>query len=100
MHGASSVWAEYRRRNRVAWLGLVVGLPGVVVVAITLQLLVHIDSIVLFAGLAVAWCAWWGWAAFRAVRCPCPRCGSAYLANQDPWQRKCGHCGLPLYADL
>jgi hypothetical protein len=99
MHATNSAWTEYRRRNRLASLGLL-GLPGAAVVAIAAGLLLHLDTGVLFVGLTVVWCGWWGWAAFRAVRCPCPRCGVAYLAGQDPWARQCGHCGLPLYADL
>jgi len=76
------------------------GFPAIVVAAIVLRLIFGVDSQEAFIALALCWCAWWGWAAFRAVRCPCPRCGVPFLANQEPWQRRCGNCGLGLYANL
>jgi len=94
-----SSWANYRRRNRIAMFGLL-GFPIIVAIAIGLRLLFSVDSMAPFVTLALSWCAWWGWVAFRAVRSPCPRCGVAFLANQDPWQRRCGNCGLGLYANL
>jgi len=98
MPRSTAVWDEYRRRHRIAAFGLL-GLPAVVGVAILAKLYVGVDSELLFATLASIWCCIWGWAAFRVARWPCPRCGAAYLANQDPWQRRCAKCGLQLYAD-
>jgi len=87
-------WDEYRRRRRVAMFGLL-GLPATVGLALIGRL-----PFWGFVGLTLVWTFWWGWAAFRAVRCPCPRCGKPYLASQDPLKRRCGGCGLQLYADL
>jgi len=41
--------------------------------------------------------AWFGVAAARLLRWPCPRCGRPFLGNHDPWARRCGNCSLRLY---
>jgi ribosomal protein S27AE len=92
-------WAAYRRRSRIAMFGLL-GFPAIVVFATALRLTFGVNSQIWFVALALCWCGWWGWAAFRAVRSPCPRCGVPFLANQDPWEHRCGKCGLALYANL
>jgi ribosomal protein S27AE len=79
-------------------LGLL-GLPTVTAIAIVVRL-VGVGSAAAFDVPAILWCMWWGWVAFRAVRVPCPRCGVAFLSNQEPWERRCGRCGLILYADV
>jgi ribosomal protein S27AE len=97
---SSSAWSEYRRRNRAASLGLVLGLPCAVALAIVAKVALHVDVIAVFATVTIAWSIWWGWAALRAVRSPCPRCGVPYLADQESWERRCGKCALKLCEDL
>jgi len=95
-----SVWREYRFRNTVATVGLVLGAPLVVVVSIAIKFWMPQYAETLFVGLMVIWAVFWGWSAFRVVRWPCPRCGKAWLANQEPAigaQRRCSNCGLSLY---
>ena len=79
-------------------LGLL-GLPAVTAISIGIRL-AGVESMAPFDVLAIVWCLWWGWVAFRAARVPCPRCGVPFLANQGPWERHCENCGLALYADL
>lgn len=92
-------WKEYRRRSLIAMVGLL-GLPLATALAIGIKLLLRTDSMIPFYVLVLSWCGWWGWAAFRAARCPCPRCGARFLSNQEPWARRCGICGIALYANL
>ncbi len=93
------IWNEYRRRSRIAMWGLL-GFPLATALAIGIKLLFRTDSMIPFHAMAILWCAWWGRAAFRAARCPCPRCGVPFLSNLDPWGRRCVNCGLVLYANL
>lgn len=88
----SKQWREYRRRHWSACLGLVVGLPAMVVLAIFLKVQWHISSQAVFPVLTCIWASAWAWAAFRLVRFPCPQCGHAFQSA-----RVCEHCGLWLY---
>lgn len=94
---------EYRRRHWAATLGLVLGLPGAVFVAIGLREITGQDSDLLVVGTVLPWLALWAWLAFRVVRFPCPRCGVPSLANQEPEMKRnrvCSKCGLKLYQEL
>ncbi|MDD3516868.1 MAG: hypothetical protein PHQ14_00860 [Chromatiales bacterium] len=92
-------WNEFRRKNRTASLVLILGPLVVVLVALMSRTLIGDKASGLFIALMVGWALVWGWLAFRAVRHPCPRCGVAFLANQDAWVRRCGRCGLELYGE-
>jgi len=95
-----SAWREYRFRNTVATVGLVLGAPVAVVFGILIKLWIPQYAEAVFVGLMVVWAVLWGWSAFRVVRWPCPRCGKAWLAHQEPAigaQRVCSNCGLSLY---
>ena len=93
-------WREYRFRNTVATAGLVLGAPLVVVVGNAIKLWMPHYAENVFVGLMAICAVLWGWSAFRVVRWPCPRCGKAWLAHQEPTigaQRVCSNCGLALY---
>lgn len=92
-------WREYRRWHLRATYGML-GLPAAVLIAIILKIWAGVESPVAFIALVVTWAILWGWVAFKSVRVPCPRCGSAFLAGQDTQfqtKRSCVHCGLGLY---
>jgi hypothetical protein len=92
-------WHEYRHWHILACYGML-GLPGAAAVAIVLKVWLGLGSPAVFAALVVVWVILWGYAAFRSVRVPCPRCGAPFLAGQDPefhFRRRCSHCGLGLY---
>src|SRR5436190_477312 len=96
-------WREYRRRHWAATLGLVLGLPGAVLVAIGLRKITDQESGFLVVATVLPWLGLWAWLAFRVVRFPCPRCGVPFLANQEPElkrNRACSKCGLKLYQEL
>jgi len=93
-------WREYRFRNIISTAGLLLGFPLVVVVSIAFKLWSPNYAASFFVALMVIWTAFWGWSAFRVVRWPCPRCGKAWLANQEleiGAERRCSSCGLSLY---
>lgn len=95
-------WQGYRRRNRVAVLALVAGLPLAFAVAIGAKLVFGGGGEVVLLSAVLLWCVLWGWAAIRVARWPCPRCGSPWLSNQDArigTPRACATCGLGLYAE-
>ena len=94
-------WSKYRRMHWMASIGLVAGLPTILVINITLKAFGMPHSTALFSALAAIWAVLWGWSAFRVVRFPCPRCGMAFLSNQElqfETKRCCAGCGLELYA--
>ena len=93
-------WKEYRRRNIIASLGLVLGFPAVVAIAITIKLYQPNYAEYSLQTLTIIWCVLWAWSAFRVVRWPCPKCGVAWLSNQEAEigaKRCCSNCGLCLY---
>jgi len=94
-------WQSYRRRNWLAVVVLIGGLPGTFALVIAAMLLFHLPQSDLALFLVVGlWCIALGWAAFRVVRWPCPRCGAAWLSNQElrlGARRACANCGLGLY---
>lgn len=93
-------WREYRRRHLVATVGLLLGFPLAVLLAIALiPWTRQFGEGVLFL-ITCAWAILWGWAAFRVVRWPCPRCRKTWLSGQDIFlgaPRQCANCGLSLY---
>ena len=94
-------WKAYKRRNRAATFGLILGLPAAFAVAVVLKrALPDVQPDVLLGAVVGLWCVCWGWLAFRVARFPCPRCGEVFFANQEPLivgPRSCGNCGLQLY---
>lgn len=93
-------WREYRSRHIVAVSGLLLGLPLAFFIALAWALWVKAYAMAVLTGVMITWCIFWGWAAFRVVRCPCPRCGETWLSNQDVRIgafRRCAKCGLALY---
>lgn len=98
-HAIPPSWYAYRRLHRIASFGML-GLPAVVVVAALCVLVYPALAEPLFLVLAPVWALWWGQTAFRLVRWPCPRCGQAWLAQQESGlctHRRCARCGLALY---
>ena len=98
-------WRKYRRRHWAATLGLVLGFPGSVLIAIGLRKITGQDPGLLVVATVLPWLAFWTWLAFRVARFPCPRCGVPFLANQesDTEMKKsgvCSKCGLKLYQEL
>jgi hypothetical protein len=94
------VWLSYRRRNRVAVIGLLLGFPITVAIAIVLKLFSGPPHEAGLVGLVIVWAALWSWSAFRLARWPCPQCGKAWLSGQEPRLgaiRCCANCGLGLY---
>ncbi len=93
-------WHEYRRRHNRAVLGLLGGLPVTMLLVI---LIGKVQPAFFHAAMVIAptvWAVLWGWAAFQLVRWPCPRCGRAWLSNQEPvlgGNRCCVGCGLSLF---
>lgn len=77
-------WREYRHRNIVATVGLLLGLPLITLIAIAYKLWSPNHAEYLFIFLIVVWATLWGWSAFGVVRWPCPKYGVARLANQEP----------------
>ena len=97
-----AAWQGYRRRNRVAVLALVGGLPLAFAAAIAVKLVFGGGGEALLVSAVLLWCALWGWAAIRVARWPCPRCGAPWLSNQEARigaPRACAKCGLGLYAE-
>ena len=97
-----SSWQSYRSRNWLAAGLLVGGLPGAVLVVIGAKVAFHLASDLFLLAVILLWCIAWGWAAFRVARWPCPRCGTAWLSNQEARlgaARKCATCGLGLYEE-
>jgi hypothetical protein len=96
-----SAWRPYRERNRDAVLGLLLGFPTTFAVAfLVAQFLPEALVPLLLIGAVVLWAVFWGALAFRVVRWPCPRCGVAWLSNQEARlgvKRCCAKCGLALY---
>jgi predicted RNA-binding Zn-ribbon protein involved in translation (DUF1610 family) len=93
-------WVGYRHRNRVALVSVLVGLPVSVCLAFAGILLAGQSPEVAATVCLSVWVILSGWAALRIVRWPCPQCGYAWLANQEPRLgavRRCAHCGLGLY---
>lgn len=98
--GVPAAWRQYRRRNLVATLGLVAGMPCTVALAILFKLWSPAQAQIAFPVLMVIWAVFWGGSAFRVARWPCPRCGRAWLSYQEPnlgAERRCKQCGLGLY---
>jgi len=95
-----AAWRQYRRRNLIATLGLVAGMPCTVALAILLKLWSPEQAQFAFPIIVVVWALLWAWSAFRVVRWPCPRCGRAWLSYQEAnlgAERRCKQCGLGLY---
>jgi len=92
-------WREYRKRHILAAAGLLLGLPLLAVVGYVGVLWFGPYGVHALIALAVLWAIFWGWAALRVVRWPCPRCGKAWLSHQEPviGSRACSNCGLVLY---
>jgi hypothetical protein len=84
----------------VATVGLLLGFPIVVGIAIVSKLWSSANAENFLIALTIIWAVLWGWSAFRVVRWPCPRCGAPWLANQEMGigaKRCCSNCGLALY---
>ena len=95
-------WSKYRHQNKLVGLNLIVGLPVIVGLCLIARWLFKLDLSIIFPLLAAAWAICWGITAFKLVRFPCPRCGQAFLSNQQPKlqsTRYCSNCGLKLYED-
>ncbi len=95
-------WEKYRRKNLVASLGLVFGLPLVAVLVATIKVWLPNYAEYSFQTLSIIWCALWGWSAFCVVRWPCPRCGVPWLSHQVAEfgaKQCCSQCGLCLYEE-
>jgi hypothetical protein len=95
----SADWAEYRRirlKFFLIWLGYV---PGVAVIALTVQFLFHTFVPAFFA--AFAWGIWFLMAAAEIAQFPGPRCGEPFAHMPGSWKPnlwifawKCQNCGL------
>lgn len=97
-----SSWLVYRQRNWVAMGLLILGLPATMVTTVALKFIFGFANELIFVSAVVLWCIAWGWAAFRVSRWPCPRCGKAWLANQEACigaPRQCAACKLGLYQE-
>ena len=98
--GIPEAWREFKVRNTIAIYGFVIGLPLITLIAIALKKWDENIAGTVFVVLMLIWVILWGWSAFRLVRWPCPRCGKAWLANQEPYllaKRTCSSCGLHIY---
>lgn len=93
-------WRDYRNRHWAATLGIVLGMPALIPLAIGIKALTRQEPYLVFPEVAVPWLAIWAVLAFRVARFPCPRCQSNFFANQV-WDirgtRHCNKCGLKLY---
>lgn len=101
-HTIPPSWQSYRNRNWLAVGLLVGGLPGAFLVVIATKIVFLLANDLVFIAAILLWCIAWGWAAFRVARWPCPRCGAAWLSNQEVRigaPRKCANCGLGLYEE-
>lgn len=96
-------WREYQRRNSVAILSFVAGMPAIITVGVLARVLRIPDVLALFPIAMVVWIFFWARAALRLVRWPCPRCKAPWLSSQTvefSRHRKCGSCGLGLYEPI
>jgi len=96
------IWRQYRRANWSAGLWLVLGLPGIVALAILLKLAVGEDAGVYFVVLCVLWAIVWAVLCIRVTRFRCPRCGGLYFSHSQLYfssGKHCGACGLALYSN-
>jgi len=93
-------WHSYRKRNWAATATLVIGLPLTFLISIAIKGLLGIQSELLLLGSLLLWAVVWAWLAIRIARWPCPKCGVAWLSNQEVRlgaPRACSKCGLGLY---
>ena len=91
-------WSEYRRRNWIALIYLIFGLPFNFVIAAMLSNFINSAIVAVLAFLL--WIFFIGWFAFKITRFPCPRCTLPFIANQNVSfvkKRCCNNCGLGLY---
>ncbi len=95
-------WHSYRRRNWAATATLIIGLPITFLIAIAVNALFGTQSGLLLLGSLLLWAVVWAWSAIRIARWPCPKCGVAWLSNQEVRlgaPRVCSNCGLGLYEE-
>ena len=93
-------WKEYRSRNIIAILGLLLGLPAIIVFAILFKVYLPNSSEYSLIILTIIWAVLWIISIFRISRWPCPKCGVSWLSSQAVKinsKRCCANCGLCLY---
>lgn len=88
----NQVWHPYRIRHRLAAGLLILGLPGAFAIAIALKIFDISTSQIGLVTIVLIWACLFGYAAFRVVRFPCPRCGHHFGGA-----RACTTCALLLY---
>lgn len=89
-------WAEYRRRNRLHWTVILVGLP--LSVAIGFAAMAWLETEVPFYTLVPLCMAAAVITGMRVSSWRCPRCQRPFFATRwyrNTWTDACGHCGLP-----
>src|SRR5262245_55466552 len=100
----SAAWHNFRRRRMIAWavlLGLVPGMALFSAVSVLLSKFTGIEPDYFMYPVAGVWMAAVIVTSMREQYFPCPRCGKRFFATwwyQNPFARKCVHCGLPKWA--
>jgi ribosomal protein L37E len=92
-----AAWADLRLRGHI-WLAVTLGfVPGVPLLTAAIETIFRVDA---FFWIGIAWMATFVGAAWHRTTFPCPRCGRAFFFNwfQNPFARRCMHCGLPIGA--
>ena len=99
-----ATWAMFKRRNRVAILWLVLGLPALGALSVGAAVLFGTKTTapaIMFVIMSI-WSAIFLILGFRVTRLRCPRCGDVFFSHDGVLlmnTRCCGKCGLQLYSD-
>lgn len=91
---------DIRARRRVVWVLFFGYIPAVMVLTPLLRSVIHHRNPMFIA--AISWMVLFAVASFRVTTVRCPRCASRFHAAflwQNPWTRRCLHCGLHVRAD-
>ena len=100
----TETWAIFRRRNRVAILWLILGLPAFGALSIATAVVFGTKTtgpVILFVVMSI-WSAIFLILGFRVTRLRCPRCGGVFFSHKEVVHtntRYCAKCGLKLYSD-
>jgi hypothetical protein len=94
-------WQDLRRRIRLFWIVWLGYLPGVLLIAFVLHKMSPGLSDRAVPWIAGAWMIAFVSGSFYRTAFRCPRCREWYFWGwiQNPFRRKCGHCGLRRWRD-
>src|SRR5262245_45618935 len=75
--GKISTWDQYRKSRRLMWVVGICLIPFVLVLAATLDELLHLPSVAWV--IMGAWLAWWYIQSLRLMFFRCPNCGKLFF---------------------